>query len=221
MTAIVPSCTAAVSTVPEWHRAHFQGLEEVLASPEAWSPGALNLAQGIAMQVHTQLVHAEYTRLLIDLSRHPDDEARWSRYALKLTEEQRRKLDERQKTTFHSALDTRISLPLQRGEPTVHLHVDTCELPPGTALRLVHSPAHPAELAWLERWAAAIRSKLPGIVIEFASRSEKDLHSRLRATHPGLLSVALEANSECFLNGRPVRWTELRKTLLATIPREP
>ncbi|MCU0794592.1 MAG: hypothetical protein MUF31_01515 [Akkermansiaceae bacterium] len=219
MTAIIPSCTTAVSSVPEWHRALFDGHEETLTSPAGWSPGALNLAQGIAMQVHIQLVHAEYTRLLIDLSRHPDDEARWSEHALRLTDDQRRKLDERQKTGFLAALSTRISLPLQRGEKTVHVHVDTPALPAGTALRFRHSPAQTEEKAWIERWSDAIRQRLPGIGIEVVTDASRDLHSYLRETHPGLLSISLEANSSCFLTGTPLRWTDLRKTLLATLPR--
>lgn len=221
MTAIIPTCTTAVSTVPEWHRALFTGKEDLLASPAAWSPGALNLAQGIAMQVHIQLVHAEYTRLLIDLSRHPDDPARWSEHALQLTEDQRRKLDERQKSGFLNALDTRITLPLQRGEKTIHLLVDTPALPPDIALRFHHSPAHPEEKAWIDDWSEKIRARLPGIGIEVIGESTHDLHSHLRQTHPGLHSIGLDANSSCFLENTPLRWTDLRKTLLTTLPRNP
>lgn len=219
MTAIIPSCTTAVSTVPEWLREAFKGKEDIASSSKGWSPGALNLSQGIAMAVHNPLTHAEVTRLLIDVSKHPDDDARWSDISRTLTSDQRRRLDERQKQGFLNALSDRISLPLRRRETTVHLAIDTADLQ-GAAVELACDGRLSNELAWIDRWVAALRERLPDGTVRTGTTPSRDFHSYLRDRHPGLLSIRLTASSSCFLEGQPVKWMDLRKHLIATIPKD-
>ncbi|GAA5483739.1 hypothetical protein [Haloferula sargassicola] len=218
MTAIIPSCETAVSTVPEWHRADAKGHEEFIAA-HGWSPGALNLAQGVAMQVHSPLIHAESTRLLIDLGRHPESDDRWSQLSRSLTEDQRRRLDERQKKNYLDTLANRIRIPMMRRETTVHLSVDTADLG-GAAVEIACDGRRTDELDWIDRWIAALRQVLPADQVRSGTTGSNDLQSYLRDKFPGLMSVRLTAATSSFLENRPVRWSELRKAVLATIPRD-
>ncbi len=218
MTAIIPSCETAVSTVPEWHRADVKGEEDFIAA-HGWSPGALNLAQGIAMQLHSPLIHADVTRLLIDLTRHPESDDRWSRLSQGLTEDQRRKLDERQKKSFLDTLQNRIRIPMMRHETTVHLSIDTADLG-GAAVEISCDGRRTEELDWIDRWIASLREIFPAEFIRSGTTGSRDLQSFLRERFPGLLSIRLTAASSSFLENKPVKWADLRKALLATIPRD-
>ncbi|MBB5352009.1 hypothetical protein HNR46_002250 [Haloferula luteola] len=218
MSSIIPSCESAVSTIPEWHKASVRGHEEFIAS-HGWSPGALNLAQGIASQVHSPLVHADVSRLLIDLSRHPDSEDRWSEVSRQLTEDQRRKLDERQKSTYLETLHSRIRIPMMRRETTIHLAIDTAPLAEA-AVELSCDGRRTDELAWLDRWAAGLRNLLPEGTVRTGTTGSHDLQSFLRDRHPGLLSIRVTAAVGSFLEGRPVKWTDLRKAILSSLPRD-
>lgn len=218
MSAIIPSCESAVSTVPEWHRADAKGHEDTILA-HGWSPGALNLAQGIAMQVHSPLVHAEMTRMLIDLSRHPDSDERWSSLSHALTEEQRGRLDDRQKRNYIETLSSRIRIPMSRRETTVHLSIDTGNLQ-GAAVEFSCDGRRTEELDWIDRWVSSLRPLLPEGSIRTGATGSNDLQSYLREKHPGLLSIRVTAASSSFLESQPVRWMDLRKALITTIPKD-
>jgi hypothetical protein len=217
---IIPTCETAVSAVPEWHRAAFEGLGELLHSTEGWSPGALNLAQGLAIKLHAPLLHGEVTRLLIDLARHPDDDARWSKHAMALTPEQREKLDKRHKAPFLAAIAQRVQTAHKREQPPVHISCDTRDLGPATALEFEFDPRRESEADFVSRWETGLRQSLPELAIRHEAAPTRGLGGYLRESFPDLASIRLTANSSAFLVNRPVAWMALKKALIATIPRD-
>lgn len=220
MRVFIPTCESAVCTVPEWHRADMKGNEETITSPQGWSPGALNLAQGIASKLHAQLLHADMSRLLIDLSKHPADSDRWSRFSKMLTEEQRQRLDERQKKHYLDTFTQRAEDALKRKDEVIHLSVDTRPELGDTWLVFSYDSRSSSEADWVRQWSEAIRQRLPDAVIREEGSPTRSLAGYMRSRYPtGFSSVQVIASQSTFLEGKPVKWLDLKKVLTTTVPR--
>lgn len=217
MNRIIPTCETAVSAVPEWHRAAFKGCEDRVTSSEGWSPGALNLAQGVASKVHEQLIHNPVTRLLIDLACAPDDPKRWSDRAMTLTDEQREKLDQREQKNFLEMLGNRIAGCLRQDDRPVHISFDTRSDLTGAALVIECDPRLAAEAEFAKSIETAIKSRLPEAVIRIEASPTRGLAAWLREKHPPVLSLRLIAAQSAFLEGRPVPWTSLKKAVVESL----
>ncbi len=218
MDVLLPTCETAVSTVPSWHREILSSHEEVIQSPQGWSPGALNLAQALAMKLHAPLIHAEITRLLIDLSVYPEDELRWSRFSKLLTPEQRAKLDARSKLSYLQLIDARVREAFRRKSRVIHLSLDTLPDLGGTCLIFEYDSRREQEVDWARGWIALIRAELPEIVIDERDAATRSLSGYLRTKYPeDLLSIRLIAAQASFLSGHPVAWTMLKNMLASTL----
>lgn len=220
MRVFIPTCETAVCTVPEWHRADMKGHEEQITSAEGWSPGALNLAQGVASKLHAQLLHADVSRLLVDLSKHPDDDTRWSRFAMKLTPEQRQRLDERQKRYYLDTFTQRAADALRRKDEVIHLSFDTRQNLGEVGILFSYDSRRSSEADWVREWTRAIHLKLPDLIIREEGSPTRSLAGYMRERFStGFSSIQLIANQSSFLEGKPVKWTDLKKVLTNTVPR--
>ncbi|MGB6221001.1 hypothetical protein [Haloferula sp.] len=220
MRVFIPTCETAVCTVPEWHRADMKGNEEQITSAEGWSPGALNLAQGVASKLHAQLLHADVSRLLVDLSKHPEDDTRWSRFAMKLTPEQRQRLDERQKRYYLDTFTQRAADALRRKDEVIHISFDTRQNLGEVGLLFSYDSRRNSEADWVREWTRAIHLKIPDLIIREESSPTRSLAGFMRERFPaGFSSIQLIANQSSFLEGKPIKWTELKKVLTNTVPR--
>lgn len=217
MNRIIPTCETAVCTIPEWHRALFKDCPDRVTSAEGWSPGALNLAQGIASKVHAQLIHNPVTRLLIDLACSPDDPARWSDLAMTLTDEQRRKLDEREQKNFLEAIETRILGSVRQDEQPVHISFDTRTDLGDACLVLECDPRLERESTFVAELADALKARLPEVRLRLDACPTRGLAAWLRGRHPALLSLRLIAAQASFLEGRPVAWASLKKAVIDSV----
>jgi len=217
MTAYLFSCEAATCAVPEAHRELFRGSEDIVASTEGWEPGALNLAQGFAMRFRTPLVHADVTRLLIDLTEEGD--ARWSRFSAKLPDTTRAKLVDRHERPYRLSLNQRIAEDLRRNEEVLHVMVHTdptlngvvlLETPPGAVLA--------------EKIAATWRALLVAADIDVRQVGEvapEPLAKTLGKTYPAdrYAQIRLAIAQSFFLEGRPLKWETVKKVLLDSLGR--
>jgi len=219
MITYIPTCETAVSTVPEWHRTTFKGREDQLTSAAGWSPGALNLAQGIAMKLHAPLLHADVTRLLIDLSKHPEDDARWSSFSRSLTDDQREKLDRRSKLSFIENLTGRIESAARRQEKTIHISLDTsADLPPGEIV-FEYDARREIEAECVAKWKTPLKEQLPQFSFSQTTSPSRCLASYLRELYPNIGSIRLTVAQSAFLEGNPMPWMKLKKILIDNIPR--
>jgi len=215
----VLSCEPATCAIPEWHKELFRGQEEIVTSEEGWSPGSLNLAQAFATKLRTLLAHGDVTRLLVDFSRRVEDPERFSRFSKTLTEEQRRKLDERHLLGHQNVLRLRIEEELRKGGNAIHLSIRTGYGPNAPVVEFVQDPSRDVETDFVRKWADALRSNAPDLQVAVASDPNYGLSAVLREMFPerfGSVSVVVAQTS--FLEGRPLRWDKLKKLLLETMP---
>ena len=188
-----------------------------MTSAEGWSPGALNLAQGVASKVHEQLIHNPVSRLLIDLACAPDDPARWSDRAMTLTEEQRRKLDEREQKNFLEALDKRVATSLRQNEQPVHVSFDTRPDLGGASIVIECDPRLSGESDFARRLESTLRTRLPEAAMRLDASPTRGLAAWLRETHPQAFSLKLIAIQSSFLAGLPLPWASLKKAVIESL----
>lgn len=218
---IIPSCENATCALPEWHRELFRGHEETVSSPEGWSPGALNLAQAFSTKFGAPLAHGDSSRLLIDLSHHPDDPARFSRFTSKLGDEARQKIAERHHLGHINLLRQRIEDIRRRGLPAFHLSFDTCDDGiPGTVV-FRHHPGRDSGRAFATAWRDALRERTDGIDVRTEAAEGPGLCDLLHGEFPEpFASLRVLVRRSAFLEGRPVRWETLKRAMLDSIPRD-
>lgn len=213
------SCEPATCAVPEWHKELFRDHEETVTSLEGWAPGSLNLAQAFATKLRCLLAHGDITRLLIDFSKSPDDPERFSRFSRSLTDDQRRKLDERHHSPYFNLLKQRIAEEQRKTGSALHLSMrtDACEGMP--VIGLMHDPSRDIESTFVRKWADALLAKAPELQATVIADPNYGLSSTLREEFPGEFgSVSLVVDQSTFLEGRPLRWEAFKKLLLETLP---
>jgi len=215
MTALLFSCECATCAIPEAHRELFRGSEDIVTSPEGWEPGALNLAQAFSMKFRTPLVHAEVTRLLIDLAM--DGDARWSRFSQKIPEAMRAKLIERHENPYRATLRQRIAEDLRRHASVLHLMIHTDDTTDGE-LRLETSAGALLAEKFAARWLARLSTgDLQARHIREAPASA--LSQALEAEFPpdAYAQIRLRISQSFFLSGKPWKWETVKKFTIATL----
>lgn len=215
MPSFLFSCEYATCAVPEAYREIFRGSEDVVASKEGWEPGALNLAQGLAMKFRTPLVHGDVTRLLIDFEQ--DGDARWSRFAMKLPEATRLKVADRHERPFRTSLKQRIEEDLRRHDAVVHVMVHTDSATDGQVIFET-----PPAAALAEKFAKVWRTRLAAVDIDVRHISGvvgTPMATTLSDTYPAgkYAQIRLSVSQSFFLDGRPMRWETLKKLLLEAL----
>jgi hypothetical protein len=216
MTAFLFSCGNATCAVPEAYRELFGGSEDVVASPEGWEPGALNLAQAFAMRFLTPLVHGDVTRLLVDYEK--DGDERWSRFSIHLPESTRAKIVERYVVkSYREVLVQRITGDLRRHPVVLHVMVHTDGMTEGR-----FTLETPAGGTLAEKFAQAWRSRLGGKDLDVRHISDSDntaLGAMLCSEFPAdrYAQVRLKVSQSFFLEGRPWRWEPAKKLLLDSL----
>ncbi|MBC7775061.1 MAG: hypothetical protein H7246_06440 [Phycisphaerae bacterium] len=215
MPSFLFSCDHATCAVPEAFREVFRGSEDVVASPEGWEPGALNLAQGFAMKFRTPLVHGDVTRLLINLENNKED--RWSRFSQKLPEITRGKLVDRHERPYRALLHQRIEEDLRRHPALLHVMVHT-DAPGEGTVRLETRP----ESALAESYADAWRQRLATADLDIRHVPAVEgsaLGAILSGSFPTAkyAQIRLKVAQSFFLAGQPWRWETVKKLLLDSL----
>lgn len=216
----VLSCEPATGAIPEWHKEHFRGKEDIVSSNEGWAPGSLNLAQAFSTRLHTLLAHGDITRLLIDLSCRPDDPERFSRFSKMLNDEQRRKLDERNHTIYLNVLRQRIRTEQSRNGKAIHLSIRTEQRAGMATVELKHDPSLDTESTFVRLWADALRLAAPDLAVSVEVDPNYGLSTVLREAFPtDFGSISVVVDQAAFLDGKPLPWAQLKKHLLETLPK--
>ena len=209
MASFLITCTNATCAVPEAYRDLFNGAEELVSSEEGWEPGALNLAQGLAMKFRTPLIHGEVTRLLIDLEQ--DGETRWSNISKKLPEATRDKIVTRLEEKFRNAIEARLAEDFKRHDAVIHLLIHTAPVADGKILfEYVGSP-RAAEIA--KAAAGLLPSEVDSSAVPLADETPfvRWLTANFASEKYGF--VRLTVSHSFFLRSVPMRWETLKKSL--------
>lgn len=122
MRAIVITCEHAGNLVPEPYRGLFEGQEDVLKTHRAWDPGALGVAEYLALAFHAPLFICTTTRLLIEANRSLNAADLFSSFSNHLPQNEKDKLRETTYLPFRQAAEAQIAnCPL----PVLHLSIHT------------------------------------------------------------------------------------------------
>jgi len=213
--ALLVSCEYATCAVPGGQRVVFEGREEELHSEAGWEPGALNLAQAFAMAFRTPIVHGEVTRLLVDLE--ASESKRLGKYASEISDHARERFGGPVWKGYRETLRGRIAEDLQRHDAVVHVLAHVTGAVPGHVRMRVRDTTDLAATIATSWAAAATRDNLaasmetggiPGNLIDY-----------LAAFFPpeNYAPIRLEVAPPYFLEGRPMRWEECKKTLIQAL----
>jgi hypothetical protein len=213
MPSILITCTNATCAVPEAHRELFKGSEDLVSSTDGWEPGALNLAQGLAMKFSTPLIHGDVTRLLIDLEQ--DGETRWSKISTKLPEATRDKLVTRLADKFRNAIETRLTEDLKRHDAVIHLLIHTAPLAEGEILFEYIGSPNAAEIA--KAAADLLPSEVNASAVPLIDETPfvHWLTTNFASEKYGI--VRLTVSHSFFLRSVPMRWETMKKSLIQAL----
>lgn len=214
MPSILITCTNATCAVPEAHRELFKGSEEMVTSTEGWEPGALNLAQGLAMRFSTPLIHGDVTRLLINLDQ--DGDKRWSKISSKLPEATRSKLADRLQDKYRHAIEARLNEDFKRHDAIIHLDIHTAPIDDGKIL--------------LEHIASPLAQEISDKAVKLLPSHEVDSSSVplmdkspftrwLLESFPsekyGMIRITV--SQSFFMRSVPMRWETIKKSLIQAL----
>lgn len=214
MPAILITCPNATCAIPEAQRELFRASEDLVTSTAGWEPGALNLAQGLAMRFSTPLIHGEVSRLLIDLEH--DGETRWSKISITLPEATRNKLIERQQDKFRSAIEIRLNEEFKRYDAVLHLDIHTAPIGDGEII-FEHAVSPLAK-----KVSDAVVKLLPTAEVRLSSTPMIDkspFYCWLMESFPsekyGLIRITV--SQSFFMRSVPMRWETIKKSLIQSL----
>jgi predicted N-formylglutamate amidohydrolase len=225
MTPTIFSCEHATCAIPDAMKELLSQESERITTPEGWDPGALNLAQAMAMKFRTPLVHCEISRLILDCHYQDGVPERWSDCSMKLTESQRERLHERQYVAHLSMLRQRVETELERNSSVLHVSVHTFDPQdhPDVHLSLLYSEGRVGESALALNWLNAIQEKLPELVVKgnesFYPENGKTILDILRKERSSAeyQGIELQVSNQMFLEARPMRWEAFKSGLMESL----
>ncbi len=216
MTSFLITCSHATCAVPEAFRELFKGAEDTISSIEGWEPGALNLAQGLAMKFSTPLIHGDVTRLLIDLDE--EGEKRWSKLSSTLPEATRGKLVDRHEVKYRQAIESRLADDFKRNHQVAHLIIHTAPLAEGTIL-LQHAGApHAGKLAdTIVKGIGTAEIKARSTALTDKTPFIEWLTEKFFSQNYGIIRITV--SQSFFLKSVPLRWETAKKALIQSVLR--
>lgn len=214
MLSVLITCPHATCAIPEAHRELFRGSEDLVSSTSGWEPGALNLAQGLAMKFSTPLIHGDVTRLLIDLDQ--DGEKSWSKISSKLPEATRNKLIDRHRKKFRLAVENRLLEDFKRYDKILHLIIHTAPIAEGK-ITFEHFAADFAKTV-----SDAAVKKLPSAEVDSSSIPLTDRNPFIdwlmkTSDSPKYGIIRITVSQSYFLKSLPMRWETIKKSLVTAI----
>jgi len=214
MTSFLITCCNATCAIPEAQRELFKGSEDLVTSPEGWEPGALNLAQGLAMKLSTPLVHGDVSRLLIDLEEIGDKQ--WSNISMKIPEPSRSRLGDRHNRKFRHAIDVKLAADFKRNHTIIHLDIHTLPIADG---RIVFEYAGDP-LA--ENFATTAAKLITGVEVVSTStpldNQSEFIKWMLKKDEGGKLGIVrISVSQSFFLKSIPLRWETIKKDIIKAV----
>jgi predicted N-formylglutamate amidohydrolase len=160
--AILLSCEHGGNRIPAGFRALFHGRHAQLASHRGYDIGALACARALGAAWRAPLIHAETSRLLVDLNRSPGHPALFPPFIRTLPEPRRALILARHYFPHRERIERWIAERVRRGRTVVHIAVHSfTPVLDGRArsadIGLLYDPARPLERLICGRWQAALR----------------------------------------------------------------
>ena len=224
--ALLISCEHGGNEVPPAYTSLFVGHEALLSSHRGWDPGALELAQQMASQLHAPLFAATTTRLLIDLNRSIGHKTLHSEVTRQLPLQTRREIAALCYRPHRDAVETEVARLIEAGNCVFHVasHSFTPELygvVRQADVAWLYNPQRPGERLLASRWLAAMARRRPDLKLRrnYPYEGKADgLTSLLRKRHAPdqYIGIELEVNQRFVQQGGPA-WAELQADITASL----
>lgn len=118
------SCEHASNRVPPAFSHLFTGREKVLASHQAYDPGAAKLARWLAAQFHAPLHLGSVSRLLIDLNRSPSNrKSLYTVYTRQLPQGERQLLLQKYYLPYREKVEAAVAGVSGKGKAVLHISI--------------------------------------------------------------------------------------------------
>lgn len=214
MTSFLITCCHATCAIPEAQRELFREHEDRVTSEEGWEPGALNLAQGLAMKLSTPLVHGDVSRLLFDLEQIGD--AQWSEISIQIPEALRTRFADRHNEKFHHAINVKLDEDFKRHDSIIHLDIHTSPIADG---KIIFECAGDS-LADKFATTAAKNLTIPEIAASIKTMKEISpmLQGMLDKEIPGKIGIVrITVSQSFFMRSQPLRWETAKKAIIQAV----
>ena len=224
--ALIVSCEHGGNDVPAAYAPMFAGHEALLPTHRGWDPGALELAQQMALAFDAPLFAATTTRLLIDLNRSVGHRQLHSEATRGLAQAARREIVALHYQPHRDAVESEVARLIDAGRRVLHVasHSFTPQL--GGVVRQadvawLYDPRRAGEVEFAARWLAALRKRRPELKLRrnYPYEGKGDgLTSLLRKRHAAecYVGVELEVNQRFVIEGGAA-WTKLRGDIIEAL----
>lgn len=211
--ALLLTCEHGGNRVPPAFRALFAGHRALLASHRGYDRGALACARSLAAALRTPLIHAEVTRLLVDLNRSPHHPALFSEISRALSPSARADALARHYFPHRRRIERWIAARVRDGRPVLHIavHSFTPTLAGETRqaeLGLLYDPRRDWEARLCRHWQDALRAAAPALRVRrnYPYRGVSDgLTRHLRTLFPPRSYAGIELELNQALLEKPPR----------------
>jgi predicted N-formylglutamate amidohydrolase len=221
---VLVTCEHGGNRLPRAYRKFFP--PAILATHRGYDPGALDLARDFAAALKAKLYYGTLSRLLIELNRTLDHPQLFSKYALRLGQDERELLIRRMYLPYWNAIERNVARALARGHVVVHVssHSFTPRLNGvrrDADVGLLFDPARREESALCAHWYRALRECSPRLSVRNNYPyvgTGNGLTTALRGKYAGrtYVGVQIEVNQR-FPRAGGARWHELRRTLTRSL----
>jgi len=214
MKSFLITCCNATCAIPEAQRELFKGSEDLVTSTEGWEPGALNLAQGLAMKFSTPLVHGDVSRLLFDLEEEGDKQ--WSSISMKIPEGSRSRLGERLNHKFRHAIEMRLGEDFKRNDTIIHLDIHTAPIDDG---RIIFEYAGDPIAENYASTAANLIKDTEVVSTSKALDSPSPFNNWMLEQNEGgkIGVVRITVSQSFFMKSIPLRWETAKKVIINAV----
>ncbi|MDH5804735.1 MAG: N-formylglutamate amidohydrolase [Gemmatimonadota bacterium] len=225
--SLILTCEHASNAIPQRFKKMFKGGSAALKSNRGWDPGAKRLARSLAKNHRVPLVETKVSRLLVEVNRSEHHPALFSDFLRSADDVTKSEILDRHYRPHRAAVLELVRRKVNRGNTVLHVGVHTFAPRLNGSVRkadigLLYDPARDAELDFVSRWKAEIKSVSTQTVVRrnYPYRGASDgLTTTLRRMFSGdeYLGVELEVNQKFF---QPTgKWKVLADTLSETLKR--
>lgn len=224
--ALVVTCEHGGNHIPSEFEDWFRGAQALLVSHQGFDPGALLMAEDLAVAFGAPLVQSTVSRLLVDLNRSQWHARLHGKALLRASVGLRREILARYYQPYRDEVEARVREAIATQGRVVHLssHSFTPELD-GRLRRadvgLLYDPARSGEAALCAHWKTALQNASPGITVRrnypYAGKGDGlTKWFRQQFLPQPYIGIELEINQR-HVFGDPYAWTALRQAIIESL----
>lgn len=164
---LIITCEHAGNQIPGRYRSLFKEHEQILQSHRGWDPGALQLAQTLAVAADSPLFSHPWSRLLVEVNRSLHHPRLFSEFTKSLAAGEKREILAGYYHPHRTRIQHHIQNLISNREPVLHIgvHTFTPVLNGNTRMLdigLLYHPKHLPEKRFCKQWKRKLLNLQPG-----------------------------------------------------------